>query len=115
MICQGQGYAKRADQYKIIGSYPDQVMGNKTIVVHQATHKKLIMKMVRNDEPALTKLQSQAELFALQMTYKCGKTIDLVDHFTDSEGNSYIITKKPKMTLTSFLDGLPSNQGVTVK
>ena len=84
-------------------------------MVHLVTHEKLIMKIVRNEDPAQTKLQAQAELLALQMTYKCGKTIDLVDHFMDGEGNSYIITKKPKMTLTRYLDGLPSSLGVTVK
>ena len=90
-------------------------MDNKMIVVHLVTHEKLIMKIVRNEDPAQTKLQAQAELLALQMTYKCGKTIDLVETFMDGEGNSYIITKKPKMTLTRYLDGLPSSLGVTVK
>ena len=40
----------------------------------------------------------------------------MVDHFTDGEGNSYIITQKPELNLTQFLAELKEHQsGIGVK
>ena len=44
------------------------------------------------------------------------ETIDLVDHFKDGEGNSYIITQKPKLNLAQFLAEKKEHQsGIGVK
>ena len=40
----------------------------------------------------------------------------MVDHFTDGDGNSYIITQKPKLNLAQFLAELKERQsGIGVK
>ena len=70
-------------------------MDDKSIVVHQISREQLILKFVGHDETEPTKLQAQAGLLALQKTSHWKETIDLVDYFTDSQGNSYIITEKP--------------------
>ena len=58
LVCQGQQFACRADQYKKVGSYPDQVMDDKFIVVHKVSGVKLIMKFVGHEEAEPTKQQA---------------------------------------------------------
>ena len=87
-------------------------MDNKMIVVHHVTKKRFLMKFIRRDDPIETKQQAQTELLALQRTSKWEKTIDLIDYFTDGEGNSYIITKMPKLTLGRHIADIQDEQGV---
>ena len=70
------------------------------------------MKFISHDEPIETKLQAKAELLALQKTSQWEKTIWLIDYFTDGEGNSYIITKMPKLTLSRHVADIQDNQGI---
>ena len=52
LICKGQGFASRADQYKVIRRCPDPIMDSKLFVGHRVTHDKLIMKFIRHDDSA---------------------------------------------------------------
>ena len=60
------------------------------------------MKLIRHDDPNEMKLQAETELLVLQKTCKWKQTIDLVDNFTDDDGNRYYITNLPKLTLADF-------------
>ena len=115
LVCQGQQFASKAEQYKKVGSYPDQVMDDKSIVVHQISHEQLIMKFVGHDETEPTKLQAQAGLLALQKTSHWKETIDLVDHFMDSQGSSYIITEKPEYTLAEYIARVKAKRSISVR
>ena len=112
LVCQGQRFTSREDQYKIVGDYPDSIMDNKMIVAHRLTKERFLMKLISHGAPIETKLQAKAELQALQKTSQWVKTIDLVDSFTDGEGNSYIITKIPKPTLSRHIADIKDNEGV---
>ena len=70
------------------------------------------MKFIRRDDPIETKQQAQTELLALQKTSQWGKTIALIDYFTDGEGNIHIITKLPKLTLGRHIADIQDSQGV---
>ena len=112
LVCQGQRFASRSAQYKIVGDYPDPVMDNKMIVVHRVTKQCLLMKFIGHDAPIETKVQAKSELLALQKTSQWEKTINLIDYFTDEEGNSHIITKLPKLTLSRHIAEIQENQGI---
>ena len=55
LIFKGQGFASRANQYKVIGRCPDPIMDSKLLVRHRVTHDKLIMKFIRHDDSAENK------------------------------------------------------------
>lgn len=78
-------------------------MHNKMIVVHQISNRRQLMKIIRHDDHITTKLQAEAEFQALQKTRDWNKTIDLLDYFTDAEGNSYMVTKVPNLTLSRHI------------
>ena len=87
-------------------------MDNKMIVVHHNTKKRFLMKFIRRDDPIETKQQAEAELLALQKTSQWEKTIGLIDYFTDGEGNSHIITKMPKLTLSRHIGDIQETQAI---
>ena len=87
-------------------------MDSKMIVSHRITKERFLMKFISHDAPIETKLQANAELLALQKTIQWAKTIDLIDYFTDEEGNSYMITKIPKETMSKHVAGIRDNEGV---
>ena len=58
LVCKGQRFASRCEQYKIVESYPDPIFDNKLIVVHKITKQKFLMKFTSHDEPIQTKSQA---------------------------------------------------------
>ena len=82
------------------------------IVAHRVTNERFLMKLISHSAPNETKLQAKAELLALQKTSKWAETIDLVDCFTDREGNSYIITKIPKQSLSRHIAEIKDNEEI---
>ena len=73
------------------------------------------MKFTGHDEAEPIKLQAQAGLLALQKTSHWKETIDLIDYFTDSQGNSYIITEKPVYTLAEYIAHLQAKRDINAR
>ena len=61
------------------------------------------MKIISNDMPQKTKLQVERELLALQKTSQADWTIQLMDYFSDGNGNTYFLTKLPTQTLADVI------------
>ena len=72
------------------------------------------MKVVKNDMPIELKLQAQHELVALQKTSQWKETMNLEDFFTDENGNLFIITSKPKMTLSDYVRSLGDDNALDI-
>ena len=72
------------------------------------------MKVICNDARIELQQQGQSELQVLQRTRHWKETIDLVDCFTDAQGNQYFLTKKPKMNLLDFVNSFGPNKSIKI-
>ena len=92
LIRVGQKFARRADQYQVIDQkLSGEVVLKHKVVIHRLTRQKHILKTIPHDAPQCIAEQARSEILALQTSSGLKQTVQLVDQFTDEQGNTVFV------------------------